>query len=269
MFPFKKNVGGHIVDEFRYGTTWKDIYNLYVFDRKLRLLVFDAIEKIEVAVRCQIVYQLSHRYGSHWQDNPDIFKEPQNRVLSDGTTQTIDVFHEIQNHITEQLHNNKAEIFIKHYVQTYDEPVNPPSWMCVEVMYFNHLSRICNYLKNRSDVVGIASYFHLPPKTFNSWLHTINYVRNICAHHARLWNRDFNIVPEKLDFSKTRVWISNPETAKRGKLYYFMCMLNYILQTINPGTSLTQRLKGLIAEYHPKISAMGFPENWEAEKIWQ
>ncbi len=86
MFPFKKNVGGHIVDEFRYGTTWKDIYNLYVFDRKLRLLVFDAIEKIEVAVRCQIVYQLSHRYGSHWQDNPDIFKEPQNRVLSDGTT---------------------------------------------------------------------------------------------------------------------------------------------------------------------------------------
>lgn len=269
MFPFKKNVGGHIVDEFRYGTTWKDIYNLYVFDRNLRLLVFDAIEKIEVAVRCQIVYQLSHRYGSHWQDNPDIFKEPQNRVLSDGTTQTIDVFHEIQNHITEQLHNNKAEIFIKHYVQTYDEPVNPPSWMCVEVMYFNHLSRICNYLKNRSDVVGIASYFHLPPKTFNSWLHTINYVRNICAHHARLWNRDFNIVPEKLDFSKTRVWISNPETAKRGKLYYFMCMLNYILQTINPGTSLTQRLKGLIAEYHPKISAMGFPENWEAEKIWQ
>ena len=107
----------------------------------------------------------------------------------------------------------------------------------------------------------------MPPKTFNSWLHTINYVRNICAHHARLWNRDFNIVPEKLDFSKTRVWISNPETAKRGKLYYFMCMLNYILQTINPGTSLTQRLKGLIAEYHPKISAMGFPENWEAEKI--
>ena len=134
--------------------------------------------------------------------------------------------------------------------------------MCVEVMYFNHLSRICNYLKNRSDVVGIASYFHLPPKTFNSWLHTINYVRNICAHHARLWNRDFNIVPEKLDFSKTLVWISNPETAKRGKLYYFLCMLNYILQTINPGTSLTQRLKDLIAEYHPKISAMGFPENW-------
>lgn len=126
MFPFKKNVGGHIVDEFRYGTTWKDIYNLYVFDRKLRLLVFDAIEKIEIAVRCQIVYQLSHRYGSHWQDNPDIFKEPQNRVLSDGTTQAIDVFHEIQNHIAEQLHNNKAEIFIKHYVQTYDEPVNPP-----------------------------------------------------------------------------------------------------------------------------------------------
>lgn len=269
MFPFKKNVGGHIVDEFRYGTTWKDIYNLYVFDRKLRLLVFDAIEKIEVAVRCQIVYQLSQRYGSHWQDNPEIFKAPQYRVVSGGSIRTIDVFHEIQEHIAEQLHSNKAEIFIKHYVRTYNEPINPPSWMSVEIMYFNHLSRICNYLKNRSDVVGIASYFHLPPDTFNSWLHTINYVRNICAHHARLWNRDFNIVPEKLNFSKTRIWISNPETAQRSKLYYFLCMLNYILQTINPGTSLKPRLKDLLAEYHPKLSAMGFPENWETENMWQ
>ena len=55
MFPFKKNVGGRIIDEFRYGTKWRDIYRLYVFDRKLRLLVFDAIEKIEVAIRTQMV----------------------------------------------------------------------------------------------------------------------------------------------------------------------------------------------------------------------
>ncbi len=74
-------------------------------------------------------------------------------------------------------------------------------------MYFNHLSQICNNLKQRSDITGIAKWFGLPPETFTSWLHSVNYVRNICAHHARLWNRDMNIVPMKLGFSKTNVWI--------------------------------------------------------------
>jgi abortive infection bacteriophage resistance protein len=71
-------------------------------------------------------------------------------------------------------------------------------------MYFNHLSRICTGLKKRADVNDIASYFALPPQTFCSWLHTMNYIRNICAHHARLWNRDMNIVPENCYFPK--VW---------------------------------------------------------------
>lgn len=269
MFPFKKKVDDNIIDKFKEGTTWKDVYNLYVFDRKLRLLVFDAIEKIEVAVRCQIVYQLSHKYGSHWQDNPTIFKEPVERLLSNGKMQKTDVFVEIQRHISDQLGNNKAELFIQHYADTYDEPINPPSWMCVEIMYFNHLSRICTYLKQRSDISGIASFFDLPPRTFNSWLHTINYARNICAHHSRLWNRDFNIVPERLDFSRHRVWISSPSTEKRSKVYYFLCMMNYILQTVNPNTSFAERLKSIISEYNPPLGAMGFPRDWEFEKIWK
>ena len=143
--------------------------------------------------------------------------------------------------------------------------------MSVEIMYFNHLSRICTGLKQRADINGIASYFVLPPRTFCSWLHTVNYVRNICAHHARLWNRDLNIVPERLSFSKRLDWISHPETAKRSKIYYFLCMLNYMLQTANPTSPLKKRLKGLLDEYAGVISlnAMGFPPDWESEKIWK
>ena len=269
MLPFKKNVGGKIIDVFRYGTKWDDIYNLYKFDRKLRLLVFDAIERIEVAVRTQIVYQLSLKYGSHWQDDSSIFLPPQTKTLRNGTTQTVDIYSELQQHIKEQVENNKAETFIVHYKETYETPSNPPSWMCVEIMFFNHLSKICSHLKNRADQSSISNYFSLPPRIFNSWLHTVNYVRNICAHHSRLWNRDFNIVPERLDFSKTKVWISDPETAKRSKLYYFLCMVNYFLQTINPRSSFTSRLKELLKQYPvAKISAMGFPQNWEKEAIW-
>lgn len=269
MFPFKKKIEGKIVDEFRYKTSWKDIYDLYIFDRKLRLLVFDAIEKIEVSIRTKMVYILSHRYGSHWQDDKSIYKPARIIQLNDGSIKKVDVYGDIQKHINEQLHNNQAEQFIEYYRDTYDEPINPPSWMCVEVMYFNQLSKIYSNLEKRGDRADIARAFGLPPDNFSSWLHTLNYVRNICAHHARLWNRDLKIVPSLLKFSKTKVWISNPKSVQRSKIYYFLCMINYILQTVSVDSTFTLRLKKLLKEYNPPISAMGIPKNWEEEKIWQ
>lgn len=270
MLPYKSKTENDIIDKFRNGTNWDDIYQLYIFDRKLRLLLFNAIERIEVSVRSQIISQLSLKYGSHWQDNPKIFKPAQTITLKDGKQVCINVFAEIQNHIKEQLNNNKAEAFIKHYTAKYNEPQNPPSWMCVEIMYFSHLSRICSGLKYRSDINGISHYFGMPPKEFCSWMHAINYIRNICAHHARLWNRDMSIIADKLMFSKNLQWISNPDTVKRGKIYYFLCMLNYLLQTANPTSSFTLRLKNLLSEYKSivHLNAMGFPEKWEEDRLW-
>lgn len=271
MRPYKQIAKGVILDDFIPGTTWDMVYNLYVFDRKLRLLVFDAIERLEVAIRTQIIYQLSHKYDSHWQDDKNIFNSPKTITLRDGRKVVKDVYVDIQRHIKEQLNNNKAEEFIQHYCCKYDSPENPPSWMSVEVMYFNHLSRICTELKNRSDKTEIAEYFSLPPDIFCSWLHTINYVRNICAHHARLWNRGLDITPKVLKFSRVRVWISKPDTVKRSRIYYFLCMLNYLLQTINPTSTFKQRLKALLEEYSEIVStdAMGFPHDWVNEKIWE
>lgn len=270
MLPYKVWINNERTDNFVDGTSWSSVYDLYVFDRKLRLLIFDAIERLEIAIRSQIIYQLSHKYGSHWQDNKDIFKVEE-YTRKDGSIGTIDVYRDIQKHIKDQLSSNKAEVFIKHYAQNYEPPVNPPSWMSVEIMYFNHLSLICNNLNQRADIAGIAKWFGLPPEIFCSWLHSINYVRNICAHHARLWNRDFNIVPAKLKFSKDKTWVSNTETIQRAKLYYFVCMVNYLLQTANPRSNFKTRLIALIDEYKHVVNTgyMGFPENWKDEKIWK
>ena len=64
MLPYRVlDSSGNYLDQFVPGATWDDVYNLYKFDRKLRLLVFDAIERIEIALRTQVIYQLSHKYG--------------------------------------------------------------------------------------------------------------------------------------------------------------------------------------------------------------
>lgn len=269
MYPFRKNENGVIIEEFKIGTSWNDIYNLYAFDRKLRLLIFDAIEKIEVSLRTKIVYHLSHKYGAHWQDNPEIFVPGNTYTRRDGATRINNIYKEIQNHIQEQMNSKFAELFIGNYRDNYDNPSNPPSWMCVEIMYLNQLSRICSSLKDRQDIVSIAKEYDLPPKEFISWLHTLNYVRNLCAHHARLWNRELQIVPALLKFSKKKMWIEHPELVKRSKIYYFFCMINYFLQTVNVNSSFSKRLIDLINEYHPNCKSMGFPEKWENEKIWR
>ena len=189
----------------------------------------------------------------------------------DGKVVEINVFNEINKHILEQLNSNKSEVFLQHYRETYNKPSTPPSWMSVEIMYFNHLSKICSGLKQRSDIAAIAKFYSLPPDTFCSWLHTINYVRNLCAHHARLWNRDFNIVPERLDFSKNLIWLKNIKTAKRKKMYYFLCMLNYMLQTANPTSNFKEKLFDLLDEFKAfvPIEQMGFPNDWKTEVLWQ
>lgn len=208
MLPFKvKDSSGAVSDSFLPGTTWNDVFSLYRFDRKFRLLVFDAIERIEIALRTQLIYQLSHKYGSHCQDQRSIFK-----VISRGARK-IDVFKEIQQHISEQLNANKKLTFIEHYLNTYSDPPTPPSWMSVELLYFSELSRICEGLADKADQKAIAKYFRISSvDVFCSWIHSINYIRNICAHHARLWNIMLAIQPMKYHSPDPKVvWLSQEE----------------------------------------------------------
>jgi len=152
----------------------------------------------------------------------------------------------------------------------YDEPPTPPSWMSVEILYFNQLSLICSSLRSTKDLSDLASYYSLPKDVFKSWLHTINYIRNICAHHSRLWNISFQVTPAKLKFSKTKKWISAPESAQTTKVYYSICIILYFLQTINPNTKFRSHIFDLFNQF-PDINPglMGFTKGWQTEDIWK
>ena len=274
--PFKKIKNDEIQKDFKDNTTWEMIFRLYEFDHKLRLLIFSTIEHIEIAVRTQITNQLSDKYGSHWQDDENIFKPPFPKTLNNGDSKTIDIYKEIQSHIQNQLNDDKAEIFIKHYKNKYNKPTNPPSWMIVETITFGVLSRIYKNLKNYKDKQLIADYFKLPHKVFSSWIHSIHVIRNICAHHSRLWNKVLDVAPMPFKNKKSRgpIWINQTNTNNNGKgvrIYYILCMLNYLLQTINPTYPLKNYLKELLTEYKDVIylNAMGFPNDWENENMWK
>lgn len=267
--PFQK-----VKDTFNRDTDFDDVLNLYLFDRELRLLVFDAIERIEVTIRAQMVYNLANQYNdSHWQDNPNIFKpqyiQPQTGVL-------IDIFSDTQAIIKKHLAIKHPEAFVSHYKNNYNLPKNPPSWMCVELLTIGELSRLYTALKNNADKQLIASFFGLHHTIFTSWLHTLVYARNISAHHSRLWNREFAIKPDILQ-KPQRAWIQKAFDSNNHRTFYFLCILKYMLNAANPTNHFKQKLEKIMFKY-PKIPIqfMGIPTtddkfnliDWKNEALW-
>ena len=261
-----------IKDTFNDGVTFKQIIDTYTFDRGLRLLVFDCIERIEIAIRTQIIYGMALHYNdSHWQDNKNLFITPYYNKIG----HLVDPYSDLQSIISKAKTARTPEVFIKHYTDNYSSPANPASWMCLELLTIGELSHLYRGLKNNSDKKRIADFFDVHHTVFTSWLHTLTYVRNLCAHHSRLWNRDLAIEPDKL-LKPVGNWVDKPfENNKR--VFYFICVLKYLLQRANPGNSLKDKLEMLFKK-HPNvpIKYMGIPSDgngnmldWQNEPIWK
>lgn len=263
-----------VKDKFNPEVEFDQILDTYSFDRELRLLVFDCIERVEVAIRTQINYYMSHTYqDSHWQDRKRYFKKP----FFVGKLKDIEInhFEEVQTIIRKAKAAKHPEVFIKHYCDKYKEPPNPPSWMCLELLTMGELSRLYNGLANTHDKQQIANFFDLPSSVFISWLHTLTYVRNICAHHSRFWNRELAIKPNVLKKPKGN-WV-NPLYENNKRTFYFLCILKYLLIRANPTNSFGNKLENLFKKYpNVPIQFLGIPSNksgklldWKNELLWK
>jgi abortive infection bacteriophage resistance protein len=237
---------------FKSETTFESVYNLYKFDRELRRLILSELEKIEIAVRTKITYSMSMRYGSFWIEDIALF--------ADGNKHQSTL-----SKIADELSWSDEE-FIVSFRSKYANPL-PPSFMTLEITSFGALSRIYDNLKAGSDKREIAAAFSLPSKIFASWLHSLVYVRNVCAHHARIWNRCLR-VPPLFPRNPYAPWITD-KTVSNDRIYYVLSMMIYLLNTVNPGHLFGQKIRALFTKYANVDSrALGFPPSWESEPLW-
>ena len=248
---------------FKANATFETAFNIYKFDRELRLLVLRELEKIEVAVRAKMIHVLSQNLGPFWYLDSANFSNP---VKHADTLSKIGAEYA-----------RSDEEFVQAFKNKYSDPM-PPSWMMLEVSSFGTLSNLYSYLQSNRDKRDIARYFGLADKVLSSWLHSIVYLRNICAHHARLWNREMQIQPA-IPRNPHRPFITqtsyiSPETGLtlplNNKAYFILSMVVYLMDTINPKHSIQSKFKALLAKY-PNIAtqAMGFPLTWQAEPLWK
>jgi abortive infection bacteriophage resistance protein len=235
--------------------SFEEIIDLYVFDRRLRILVFDALEKIEIALRTKIVYNWSLNYGSHWHENASLYRDP-NRFVRD------------LNKLYEEV-DRSTETFIKHYKNTYTSPTNPASWMSLEVATLGLLSKLFSNLKKGQEKLLVTKAFGLnKPEILESWMHSFAHIRNVCAHHGRLWNRRITAIPQ-IPTHTIYPFVENRDFYP-NKIYASLCCITYILNIISPGNNFNSGLIDLIKTC-PLIALkeMGFPQHWQQEKLWQ
>lgn len=249
ILPFELDHATHAI---RPGTTFDDVLDLYVFDRELRLLVLDAVERIEVSVRTKWAYHLSHAAGPH--GYLDVEHAASSRQFA---KQLCTLERELA---------RSGEPFIKHFRECYSDPDLPPVWAACEVMSLGHLSNWYAMLRPVALRKLISNDYELNQQVLESVLHHLSYLRNICAHHCRLWNREFVITVSR---PKRPVQLRDAmDRPGNRRLYNSLCLIVHMMDRINPGHHWRLRLFDLLAQLRVDVVAMGFPADWRTRQLW-
>ncbi|MBP0016901.1 MAG: Abi family protein [Cyanobacteria bacterium SBLK] len=241
-----------IIHKFKAGTKFEEVLNLYNFDRKLRLQVLKAVEYIEGSLRRQWAYFMADHHGSH-------------SYLNEYLAKNLEHFKENLDRLKQETKRSK-EIFIKHYRDKYSSPELPPIWSVCEVMSLGLLSRWFRNLKNNKTRKAIAKIYRLNHKFLENFIYHLTIVRNICAHHGRLWNRKLTVTitsPRNLEELS-----SNFNLSQKHRLYNTLVVSIWMLNIINPNNFWSKQVLDLIDLHKIDVAKMGFPENYRNYPIW-
>jgi abortive infection bacteriophage resistance protein len=233
------------------GTDFESVCMLYGFDRRLRLLLLDAIERIEVALRTAVTYQIATNYGAFGHCDAGNFSAN----FDHGR-----LMEEIRD-----KEKGSTESFVPHFRNKYDAEEHLPIWMASELMSLGAISRVYQAL-HPGLRRKIATQFSTTEYHLRSWAHTISYVRNLCAHHSRVWNRSLAISPKLPDVAPS--WPYRIENNKN--IYCVLIIAHHMVRSIAPHSTWTARVRALIKQY-PEVptAALGMPPTWEDLNPWR
>ena len=248
-------------------TYFEDIIGRYNFDRDLRLILFDAIEHIEIALRAKMIYHLSISYGGLWYLDASLFES--NTKTINNITKTIHL------HILDELKlefKRSTEIFIKDQKNRFPNK-DTDAWKILEVASMGTLSKLYKNLKHQlPEKANIAKEMGLNLHSeLSSWLEAITYVRNIIAHHSRLWSRNMVKRPMEEINNPIGLWFCNPLTEVQSKKPFLIisCMI-YLCNQVSSNHQIKNKIIKLF-NTNPNIPIykLGFVNNWDKEAIWK
>lgn len=256
--PIRKN-------EFVQQSYFENIIDLYIFDKKLRLLALDALERIELAVRVDVAHVLGKRNNNAHQMEDCLHGNFTKKIIKKGKNAGKTEHKVWLEKYQSLIYQARREPFIEHHKKHYDGCV--PVWVAIEIWDFGLLSRIYAGLKYEDQQLIAAKYNVASGEILEKWLRSLNFVRNVCAHHSRLWNINIlELSPQVQDWQRMNT--SRP--------FFYFCIIQHLLKRICPNSTWSERFKQLLREF-PQIqnrmitlNDLGVTqENWQEWELWQ
>ena len=244
------------------GAHFEHAVKLYVFDKKLRLLALDALERIELAIRVDIAHLLGEK-DIHAYENPNLFHGHFSKKKNKRSGKTdLEYWQEKHNGL---LHRARREPFVQHYQQKYGKL---PIWVAIEVWDFGMLSKMYSGMKLIDKASIAAKYQIADPELFQSWLRSLNFIRNVSAHHSRLWN--INVLERSPVWEENEYW----GALNNSRPFYYFCVLQKLMRDICPNSHWHQRLASLLEEFpdlgycNVSLKQFGLIDGWDKWDIW-
>jgi abortive infection bacteriophage resistance protein len=254
-----------ILEEFRPDTTFEHALGLYVFDKKLRLLMLDGIERIEVALRVDVAHILGQRDAFAHRNNN--YLDPKRSIApTPPTTRHVQWLKRAD----EAERRSRAD-WLKDFRLKYSAPL--PIWMAVETWELGTLSNLIE-MSHLSDRFKISKKYGISdPELLTSWIKVLSYVRNVCAHHARLWNHPLINQP-KLPKQGAIPFLDHlaAYNLSHSRVYGAASVVQHFLRVINPNSAWKDRMKNHWNDFPVipavKASQAGFMPSWNTQPLW-
>jgi len=253
-------------NDFLPDTRFEAVVERYEFDKALRQIVFDAVGILEIGLRAQIINVISGQYGSGlWYTDKSLFEN--------------ELYHEDFVLELKYEFGRSTDPFVREYIGSHDgwdedtlSGDNPDAWMIFETASFGTLSKMYKNLKSQLPARSIiANAFGLySAKELSSWLEAISALRNIVAHHSRLWYRIFPKKPANLKGYRDKWLASDMTENQKQRAFGSISALLYLCNVISPDNSIKRDILALF-DAHPAvpIHQLGFTMNWRNSPLWK
>ncbi len=263
-----------ILNRYRSGTSVTQAAALIDFDRRLRMLVLEGIERIEISFRMQIGYVLGHKSAFAHIDPINFVNSFTEAKIDSQTGDTLQSKHQQWIERVKSRQASSDEAFVAHFRKEYDDEM--PIWAVTEILEFGQLGRLYSGLTNSLATQIAAAYGAPSKKMFGSWISSLNYVRNVSAHHSRLFNRKLVSAPARPRHDQVPVLghLKDQQSTKAVfGVYNALAVMAYLLRSIDRGSAWPPRVVELLGTFPDSdfvtTKSMGVPDGWASLALWR
>ena len=252
-------------DDFIAGSKFEDAVALYVFDKNLRLLALDALERVERAIRVDVAHLLGAQ-DCFAQHNPALFHGNfAKRIIANGWNAGKTEHQLWLERYESLLRQNQRQPFVAHNLAKHQML---PIWVAVEILDFGALSRLFAGMQFNDKQVVAAKYGLARGQELEQSLRSLNLIRNVAAHHSRLWNMNI------LELSPVPQYDAIWQKLHNARPFMYFCIIQKLMREISPTSGWGGRFKALVSAFpEPGNKAVtgtdfGLVAGWEQWQLW-